>query len=239
MLALPALSFAGWPDSGGIPGLVRQSDGALWEDRLLVHGEKPCASTGEARCVPYHVVIRNDSDRPIECGLYIGSTWGGDIVVAPNGVRGGGETLVPVGAPIPTFRSQCKLIPSTLPPRPADACETEVTVLYPEELYPPGSRRRLEGGETVLDIQLSDSSRIRAFRVVRSSGWQDLDTAAIKVAKTMRFAPGCGGKTVRRGVLFEVWKEKVTETEEWKRRNCHAGCIPPPNDIAVTVTVVD
>ena len=234
MLALPALSLAGWDDSGGIPGLVRQADGALWEDRLQVHVETPCAKTGEARCLTYHVQVRNDSDRPIECHLTTGATHG-DIVVAPNEINQSSGALVPVGAPPPAFSSKCKLIPSTLPPRSADACETEATVVYPEDFYPPGSRRRLEGGETVLDIQLSDSSRIRAFRVVRSSGWQGLDTAAIKVAKAMRFAPGCGGKTVRRGVLFEVWKEKET----WKQKDCHHGCVPPPNEIAVTVTVVD
>jgi TonB family protein len=239
MLALPALSFAGWADSGGIPGMVRQAEGALWEDRLQVYREKPCAGTGAAVCVPYRMDVRNDSDQPIECGLYIGTTWGGDIVVAANGVNRSRETLLPAGAPQPAFSSKCKLIPSTLPPRPADACETEATVVYPEQSYPPGARRRLEGGETVLDIQLSDSNRIRGFRVVRSSGWQDLDTAAITVVKTMRFAPGCGGRTVRRGVLFEVWKEKVTETDAWKQKNCHAGCIPPLNDIAVTVTVVE
>jgi len=236
---LPALSIAGWPDSGGIPGLVRQAEGALWEDRLQVYGEKPCAETGDARCIPYHIEVRNDSDRPIECGLRVGTTGYGDIVVAPNGINQGRDLLLPANAPAPSFSSTCKLIPSTLPPRPADACETETTVLFPEDYYPPGSRRRIEGGETVVDIRLSETNRIRAFRVVRSSGSQSIDTAAINVVKAMRYAPGCGGKTVRRGVLFEVWKEKVTETEEWKRRNCHAGCTPPPNDIAVTVTVVD
>jgi len=232
MLALPALSFAQWGQDGGIPGSVRQADGALWEDRLVPYGERPCAEKSEARCIPHFVVVRNDSELPIQCDLTMGTEPAGDIVVTPKAAKSGREVLKPVGAPAPVFSSKCVLLPATLPPRPADACETETTVIYPEGYYPPGARRRAEGGEPVLDVTLSDKNRIVSFRVVRSSGSQDLDTAAIMVIKALRYLPGCGGRTVRRGVLFEVSVPKDDRTPA----DCHAGCGPLTNDIAVTVT---
>jgi TonB family protein len=235
LLGLPTLSYAqwGWGQYGGTPGSVRQADGALWEDMLERFGEKPCAEKSEARCVPYYLAVRNDSELPIQCSVRLGTTRWGDIVVDSKDANRAGEFLVPVGEPVPAFSSKCVLLPATLPPRPADACETETTVVYPELYYPDGARRRVEGGETVIDVKLSDTNRILAFRVVRSSGWQSIDTAAMKVVKAMRYAPGCGGKTVRRGVLFEVWKAKEMKQPE----NCHGGCTyTPTNDIAVSVT---
>lgn len=207
--------------------MARQAHGALWEDRLQVYGEKPCAETGDARCVPYRIEVRNDSERPVECHLRVGTSGYGDIVVTAHDINQSRDVLLPADAPAPSFSSECKLIPSTLPPRPADACETETTLAYPEDYYPPGLRRRFEGGETVVDISLSEKNRIRAFRVVRSSGWQGIDTAALTVVKALRYAPGCGGKTVRRAVLFEVRKPD----------NCYGGCVTPLNEIAASVSV--
>ena len=55
--------------------------------------------------------------------------------------------------------------------------------------YPKGARQRGEQGDVVLEIAVSASGRADDVRVASSSGYQELDDAAVKAVKAARFSP--------------------------------------------------
>jgi periplasmic protein TonB len=66
----------------------------------------------------------------------------------------------------------------------------------PDDYYPPGSIRREEQGSPVVQACVGPNGRLLREPVVTdTSGFPDLDGAAIKVAKATRYAPGTEGGT--------------------------------------------
>jgi len=66
------------------------------------------------------------------------------------------------------------------PPRPKRAIRPE---------YPKGSRQRGEEGQVTLEIEVGSSGACTAVRVVTSSGFAELDEAAVRAARGARFTP--------------------------------------------------
>ena len=63
--------------------------------------------------------------------------------------------------------------------------------------YPIGSRRRGEEGTVILDVFVGADGRAAAVTLVSSSGFPDLDRAAVRAAEQARFNPGTrNGKPV-------------------------------------------
>jgi periplasmic protein TonB len=66
----------------------------------------------------------------------------------------------------------------------------------PDDYYPPGSIRREEQGSPVVQACVGPNGRLLREPVVTdTSGFPDLDGAAVKVAKATRYAPGSEGGT--------------------------------------------
>jgi len=64
----------------------------------------------------------------------------------------------------------------------------------PDDYYPPGSIRREEQGSPVVQACVGPNGRLLREPVVTdTSGFPDLDGAAVKVAKATRYAPGTEG----------------------------------------------
>jgi protein TonB len=64
----------------------------------------------------------------------------------------------------------------------------------PDDYYPPGSIRREEQGSPVVQACVGPNGRLLREPVVTdTSGFPDLDGAAVKVAKATRYAPGSEG----------------------------------------------
>ena len=55
--------------------------------------------------------------------------------------------------------------------------------------YPKGSRQRGEQGDVVLEIRVSERGVVEAVSVVTSSGFAELDAAAVRAARGARFTP--------------------------------------------------
>ncbi len=66
------------------------------------------------------------------------------------------------------------------PPRPTRTIKPE---------YPLGSRRRGEEGGVVLEIAVDARGGVEHVEVVQSSGFAELDAAALRAARAARFTP--------------------------------------------------
>ena len=61
--------------------------------------------------------------------------------------------------------------------------------------YPKGARQRGEQGNVVLEILVNEAGRVEGVKVVTSSGFSELDEAAIRAARAARFTPAKRGRT--------------------------------------------
>jgi protein TonB len=71
------------------------------------------------------------------------------------------------------------------PPRPRRAIRPD---------YPKGSRQRGEQGDVVLEIRVGADGLVDGVSVVASSGYPELDDAAVRAAKAARFSPARAGR---------------------------------------------
>ena len=60
--------------------------------------------------------------------------------------------------------------------------------------YPKGARQRGEQGEVVLEIRVTSEGTVDAVAVVGSSGFPELDAAAVKAAQAAKFTPARSGR---------------------------------------------
>lgn len=60
--------------------------------------------------------------------------------------------------------------------------------------YPKGARQRGEQGDVVLELEVNAAGRVEGVRVVRSSGFSELDDAAVRAARAARFTPAKRGR---------------------------------------------
>ena len=100
--------------------------------------------------------------------------------------------------------------PPPAPPPPPRAAGTPAKMtrpVNPDDYYPPGSIRREEQGSPVVQACVGPNGRLLREPVVTdTSGFPDLDGAAIKVAKATRYAPGteAGSALAESCVKFKV-----------------------------------
>lgn len=82
-----------------------------------------------------------------------------------------------------------RTIPSAPAPRQArvDAPPRPKRTICPD--YPKGARQRGEQGDVVLEIRVSERGVVEAVSVVVSSGFAELDAAAVRAARGARFTP--------------------------------------------------
>ena len=89
--------------------------------------------------------------------------------------------------------------PPPAPPPPPRAAGTPAKMtrpVNPDDYYPPGSIRREEEGSPVVQACVGPNGRLLREPVVTdTSGFPDLDGAAVKVAKATRYAAGTDGGT--------------------------------------------
>jgi TonB family protein len=75
----------------------------------------------------------------------------------------------------------------------------------PDDYYPPGSKRREDQGAIVVRAHIAPSNCATGFAVVVSSGYPELDQAALRVAEDSTYAAASeGGQAVEGYVTFKV-----------------------------------
>ena len=60
--------------------------------------------------------------------------------------------------------------------------------------YPRGARQRGEQGDVVLEIRVNADGTVDGVRVITSSGFAELDEAAVRAAKAAKFSPARSGR---------------------------------------------
>jgi periplasmic protein TonB len=87
--------------------------------------------------------------------------------------------------------------PPPAPPPPPRAPSVAAKILrspFPEEYYPPGAKRREEEGSPVVRACVGPNGRLLRDPVITdTSGFPELDAAAVKVAKASRYTAGSDG----------------------------------------------
>ena len=87
--------------------------------------------------------------------------------------------------------------PSTLIPQPAprqarlDAPPKPKRNIKPD--YPKGARQRGEQGDVILEIRVNAEGTVDDVKVATSSGFAELDEAAVKAARAAKFSPARSG----------------------------------------------
>ena len=86
----------------------------------------------------------------------------------------------------------------------AQAAAPKVDTSQPTPVvYPEVAQRNGEEGTVVLDVQVRPSGRAETAQVVGSSGYRDLDNAAVETVLGWRFVPG-DSDTARVSVVYKL-----------------------------------
>ena len=82
------------------------------------------------------------------------------------------------------------------PPRVAGSPAKMKSAVDPDQYYPPGAKRREEQGSPVVQACVGANGRlVREPVITETSGFPELDGAAVKVAKANRYMPAMEGGT--------------------------------------------
>jgi TonB family protein len=216
-----------------VPGAQHEEGEARWTDSLARNASDSCADTSfvgqmktgrppdrkpredAADCVRNSVVVRNDSPRPIQCrmSLELKTPDEGDnihreaeMVIFPGVQETAADSYGPAALQAKSFSTKCVIVPASLLPEAAipEGCKVEISGPSPGDFYPPGAKRRNEEGRVVLEYSVAEGSNKPVdVLLVGSSGFQDLDNAALKFAKRIQVKNSCVERRHRLNVAFK------------------------------------
>jgi TonB family protein len=114
-------------------------------------------------------------------------------------------------------------------------CTVETTPARPpDDYYPPGSIRRSESGEVIIEFTVGNgTTSVSDVVLVKGSGLEALDHAALRLARSLRVATSCSEQRVRRSIVFDHWRDPREKVE---RRGC---LIYDPAVLAVSIFPID
>jgi TonB family protein len=216
-----------------IGGVTHDEAGAVWSDSLQRELSDNCDRPGVAKpimlrpvpgekvqgsidCVENILFVDNRSALPLQChGIIelpqpeqqIESRRESDLVVFP-GIQHSIVVAVGRAEDMPTrFTSSCRVIPAEPPAHEVAPKECDLVFRAPSanDFYPPASLRREEQGAVMLEYALDPASR-KAIDVLimKSSGFADLDNAALKYSKYFRGTSNCPERRYRSNVRFSI-----------------------------------
>lgn len=119
----------------------------------------------------------------------------------------------PTELPAPGIANAPARKPPGAPPAPSAAQAPQSAAAQPVSLvhapnpalyYPYEARRQGWQGETLVEVELAANGRVTRTRILRSSGYEGLDSAAVRYALAVRFNVGAPGRTAYLPVRFEL-----------------------------------
>ncbi len=165
-------------------------------------------------CLSHTVHVRNEAAVPMQCRLSLELTapnYKGhaseiaDIVVFPEGRRWV-SSMGPTTSLIKSHATSCVAI--TAEPAPlvvAAGCQAEVKARDIDDYYPRGAiRLRQEGTAQVEYSTVAERRWPTDVQVVRSSGFESLDEAALRYMRSLRVSSNCPGQRFRYDVEFKL-----------------------------------
>ena len=247
LLALFAAAMQGAAQAEQVvlPGVHHEVDGATWTDSMVQELTAGCAAlqpthSAPAYCGSFSIKVRNETTDMLHCrtmlelnGTADGAPWSveKDLVIEAGSERSTYSVNGPASSSPLSFSTDCRSVPAVAPALAGSStCPVEVTVDNPDDFYPPGSIRRRESGEVIIDFTVeAGSARPKDIRLAQTSGWIDLDSAALKLARKFDISSQCGMQRVRRSIVFDISQDPRDTPEGF-------GCLvySPPAMVLVT-----
>jgi len=198
-----------------IPGGMREFGEVKWSYHLHRAATLVCPKSPAGDCVRNALDVRNESTIPIQCHAVLEQPRKDDngrkhaendvVIFAGNRVKLS-MSYGPVALVPSMFNVSCEAIPATIEPYSmTPECFGLAYAPPPEDFYPDGAKRRGEEGDVVFEYSVKKRSELlHDVRVVVSSGFQDLDTAALALSKSVSVRKQCPGKRYRMKVRFVI-----------------------------------
>jgi TonB family protein len=216
-----------------LPGTRQTSGDATWNTELarqvytfcpgeaIVEAVQSGSSPSEANdrqtgdCARNTLFVRNDSTVAIQCKAvleYAKPDHSGDTkletdrVIFPKAEYPVLRSYANASNMPRTYSASCVAIPAgPMPPlgTPPE-CRPSYSGPSPDDFYPPSSKRREEEGSVVLEFSVTADAVPADVRVAASSGFAELDTAALTYAKHLRAKGSCVGVRARVKVRFAI-----------------------------------
>jgi TonB family protein len=163
----------------------------------------------------YRFGVRNDSGRRIQCQVRFEQLYGtqkkpasmeSGIVLDPDTQDVAMESFAMTSAVPRAVSSKCFEIPAELPPyKQRPECRGQLNAPSPARFYPAGSRHRMEEGNVIIEYGvIKGSGQLKDVRVVASSGFAGLDTAALQVAAESQATHKCANVRYRGRIVFKL-----------------------------------
>jgi len=216
---------ANWTEVSSSPVKALEAGGVRWSQWLVSAASERCAArwfedenpgTLRFNCLRHTLKVRNDSDAPVQCSFVLQLTAANfdghvratlaDEIIYPGQTGDAWPSLGPVDSQPRSFSSSCRLVESGAPPPEVPAgCSVEVTGRDFEDYYPKDSLRRGEEGVAVVEYLMNaDGRRIAGIDLVKSSGSQSLDRAALRYGKSLRVKSNCPGQRFRHEIRMAI-----------------------------------
>jgi TonB family protein len=216
---------ANWTEVSRSPVTERESAGVRWSQWLESATSERCGATpwleddapGNLRfnCLRHKVQLRNDSGAPVQCRFELRLSAGnfrgdmhvyGDEIIYPGQTGDAWPSLGPVDSQPRSITSSCRLVDSGAPaPVVPAGCSIEVKTSDFDDYYPKDSLRKGEEGVAVVEYLMNaDGRRIAGIDLVKSSGSQSLDRAALRYGKLLRVKSNCPGQRFRHEIRMTI-----------------------------------
>jgi len=200
-----------------IEGAKHEVEAVKWHDDVArtsgfgCFKSKPDSKEG---CVRNTLRIHNESAVTLQCRVTLElpaddelghARYESDVVVFAGKIGEAVRSHGPIALVPTSFSSTCVAVPATPPPfeEVAEECKGSVTRPSLDDFYPPASVRREEQGDVWLEYAVEDGNkRLLDVRVVASSGYEEIDSAALKAARRISTTGQCPGRRYRIKVGF-------------------------------------
>jgi TonB family protein len=222
--ASTAAAVGQWTTVATTAEVSREAGAARWISWTESATRERCAPPDSAvtegtdqdffNCLLHTLQVRNEAAVPMQCRLSLDLTapnYKGhasefaDVVVFPEGRRWV-SSMGPTTSLIKSHAASCLAIPAE--PAPlilAAGCQAEVKAREIDDYYPRGAiRLQKEGTVQVEYSTVTGRQWTRDVQVVRSSGVESLDEAALRYMRSQRVNSNCPGQRFRYDVVFKL-----------------------------------
>jgi TonB family protein len=198
-----------------VAGETREVGDVKWTYELYRAATLVCPKSKPGDCVRNSVNVRNGSSRAIQCHVVLEQPRKDDArrKIAENDVviyAGRGAKLAmsygPVALVPRRFEATCVAIPATIEPYSMTKECFGLTYAPPvERFYPPGARRRKEEGDVIIEYSVQRRSyALHDVLVLASSGFEEIDNAALALSKAVTVRDQCVGRRYRMRFRFLI-----------------------------------
>jgi TonB family protein len=219
-----AAAVGQWTTIATTAQVSRQAGAARWVSWIESATRERCAPPGSAvtegtdndffNCLSHTLHVRNEAALPVQCRLTLDLTApnyqghaseSADVVVFPDGRRWVGS-MGPTTSLVKSHAVSCVAIPAEPAPlMVAAGCRAEVKAQDTDYYYPRGAIRSQQEGTVQVEYSIVAGRQwTRDVQVVRSSGVETLDEAALRYMRYQRVSSNCPEQRFRYDVEFKL-----------------------------------